>query len=137
MIKGLNHITLSVSDLDRSLAFYCELLGFKRRAVWKNGAYLEAGNIWLALLVDVSTIQTGRADYSHIAFDCDRSSFQQLSNTLANAGYASWQENKSEGDSYYFCDPDGHKLEIHVGDLETRLASMKEEPWAEFKFFDD
>src|SRR5215467_8316955 len=30
-ITGLNHVTLAVSDLDRSVAFYCGLLGFSLR----------------------------------------------------------------------------------------------------------
>lgn len=28
MITGINHITLSVSNVDRSFAFYAEVLGF-------------------------------------------------------------------------------------------------------------
>lgn len=31
------------------------------------------------------------------------------------------EENLSEGDSLYFLDPDGHKLELHVGSLQSRL----------------
>ena len=32
-------------------------------------------------------------------------------------------------------DPDGHKLEIHASDLETRLRSAKEQPWEGLEFF--
>ncbi len=45
------------------------------------------------------------------------------------------QDNSSEGDSLYILDPDGHKLELHVGDLESRLASMKAEPFDDMKLF--
>jgi len=33
MINGLDHVALSVSDLDRSLKFYCDLLGMKLKRV--------------------------------------------------------------------------------------------------------
>ena len=42
-ITGLNHLTMAVSDLDRSVAFYTELLGFSLRMRAPSSAYLEAG----------------------------------------------------------------------------------------------
>ena len=47
MIFGLNHITLAVIDRERSLALYRDLLGFRLRALWPDGAYLDAGALWL------------------------------------------------------------------------------------------
>jgi hypothetical protein len=35
----------------------------------------------------------------------------------------------------YFIDPNGHKLEIHASDWETRIKTAKANPWAEFEFF--
>ena len=32
MIKGIHHIAIIVSDIDRSLGFYCDLLGMKIKA---------------------------------------------------------------------------------------------------------
>lgn len=135
MISGLNHITLAVSDLERSFDFYSRLLGFQPVARWAKGAYLEAGELWLALILDPDFRDHERPDYSHIAFACSAKDFSSLSETLGREGYASWSENRSEGDSYYFKDPDGHKLEIHVGDLASRLKAMKDKPWGEIEFF--
>jgi hypothetical protein len=39
-----------------------------------------------------------------------------------------WKENTSEGDSLYFLDPDGHRLELHVGSLDSRLAHYAADP---------
>ena len=55
MITGINHITLSVIDLDKSFDFYIEVLGCKPVAKWKQGAYLLAGDLWLCLSVDEQT----------------------------------------------------------------------------------
>lgn len=135
MISGLNHITLAVEDLQRSFNFYTGVLGFDPAARWDKGAYLENGDIWLALLVDPKAKQAQRPDYSHIALSCTQDDFPALVQALEREGCASWSENVSEGDSFYFSDPDGHKLEIHVGDLGTRLRAMKENPWTEIQFF--
>ncbi|MBX6279702.1 UNVERIFIED_CONTAM: glutathione transferase, partial [Pseudomonas aeruginosa] len=47
-----------------------------------------------------------------------------------------WRQDKSEGDSLYFLDPDGHQLEAHVGDLKSRLATCRSHPYSEMEFFD-
>ena len=136
MISGINHITLTVSDLERSFEFYTNMLGFLPVAKWNNGAYLESsGGLWLALLAGDTTGTAQRIDYSHIAFSCDGESFGELRSRLAAEGHAAWQENRSEGQSYYFTDPDGHKLEIHVGNLATRIDAMKNNPRADFTFY--
>jgi len=51
-VLGLNHITLAVADVQRSLTFYRNILGFRVRAIWAEGAYLEAGSLWLCLSRD-------------------------------------------------------------------------------------
>ena len=55
MVVGINHITLSVSNLEISFNFYTQILGCKPLAKWKRGAYLLAGNLWLCLSVDRNT----------------------------------------------------------------------------------
>ena len=51
------------------------------------------------------------------------------------SGAAEWQRNTSEGDSVYFLDPDGHKLELHVGDWRSRLESCRTVPYDDMGFF--
>ena len=126
MISGLNHITLTVSQLDISLEFYTKILGFVPEVKWKKGAYLSANGIWLCLSVGSPCPSS---DYSHIAFSVTQSQLTDLRELIKVHQVTVWQPNTSEGDSIYLLDPDGHKLELHVGDLQTRLSALKTQPY--------
>lgn len=134
-VVGLNHVTLAVVDLPRSVTFYSELLGFAVRALWANGAYLEAGDFWLCLSCEDEANAAPRSDYSHIAFSINERDFARMRDRL-NAECTIWKDNVSEGDSTYFLDPDGHKLELHLGSLETRLSHYRENPNKGVQVFD-
>ena len=124
-IRGLNHITLATTDLPRAIAFYTDALGLSLEHQWEQGAYLSAGNLWLCLSVDghVSDV----TDYTHVAFDVAADDFTLTCTRLTKHGAKSWKINRSEGDSFYFTDPDGHKLELHVGDLASRMAHISKQ----------
>ena len=129
MIIGINHLTLSVRNVEQSLAFYTEVLGFRPMARWPNGAYLLAGDFWVCLVFDEETRGTALPEYTHVAFTVAPRDFVALSDQIRAAGASIWQDNRTEGASLYFLDPNGHKLEIHASDLEARLRSAKENPW--------
>lgn len=135
-VGALNHVTLSVTELDRSFRFYAHVLGFRPLARWKRGAYLLAGEqTWLCLTVDARTRAEPLAEYSHLAFGVTTEGFAHAVAKIRASGARSWQENISEGESYYFLDPDGHKLELHVGDWRSRLAACKHQPYEGMEFF--
>ena len=123
-VTGLNHITLAVKDLDRSILFYRDILGLDLVKVWPGGAYLEAGSFWICLSPDSVTRDTPHPDYTHIAFSVEEDDFPSLCQQIKEFGVEVWKENKSEGASFYFLDPDCHKMELHVGDLQSRLRVM-------------
>ena len=58
-----------------------------------------------------------------------------LAERLRQAGVEEWKSNRSEGESLYFLDPDGHQLEIHAGDLASRLAACREKPYQGMVFY--
>src|SRR6516165_6384364 len=122
MITGINHLTLSVRDVDRSFCFYVDTLGLKPLARWQRGAYLLAGDLWLCLIEDERTRPSALPEYSHIAFSVPEPCFNNAAARIRVSGATIWQD---EGPSVYFLDPDGHKLEIHSGDWQTRLRAMK------------
>lgn len=135
MLNGLNHLTLAVTDLERSLRFYRALPGLRLHARWDNGAYFSCGALWLCLSVDTHVAEN--SDYTHYAFSVSEEDFEQTVAGLAAQGAVVWKDNKSEGASYYFLDPDGHKLELHVGSLAQRLAACREKPYAGMVFYDE
>jgi len=136
MITGLNHITLSVADLERSFHFYSNVLQCQPVAKWKRGAYLLAGELWLCLTLDANTRKASSPEYTHFALSIAASDFQVFSKRLLQLGVKSWQQNYSEGDSLYILDPDGHKLELHVGNLQSRLTAIRKFPYEEMEFFE-
>ena len=133
MIKALNHITLAVENLDTSLTFYTKILDFKAHVRWDKGAYLQLGDLWLCLAVGEVTM---REDYSHIAFSIDKDAFKAFADKLTKNQVLLWKVNKSEGESIYFLDPDKHKLEAHVGDLQSRLMSLRDKPYSGLQWLD-
>lgn len=129
MITGINHLTLAVRDLDRALHFYVELLGCRPQVRWARGAYLLAGELWLCLSLDDQAPETPAPHYTHFAFSVAENEFAALQTRLRGAGVSEWKSNRSEGASLYLLDPDQHKLELHVGDLPSRLRALREHPY--------
>jgi len=127
-VSGINHVTFDVANVEASVEFYRDVLGCELVARWPAGAYLTAGRTWIAL-VRRGQPPSPATDYSHIAFDVSREQFIGLSERIRASGARVWQENWTEGESLYFEDPTGHRLEIHCTDLVTRLRAVRKEPW--------
>lgn len=137
MITGLNHITIAVKDLERSFQFYKEILEFKPLIRHSQGAYFLAGDFWFCMDLDSRTRAAPLPEYTHFAFSVSSENFENLSTQIKKSGAKIWKENVSEGDSLYFMDPDGHKLEIHVGSWKTRIESIMKRPWSDsIEYFD-
>lgn len=129
MIRGLNHITFTVSSLQRSRYFY-QRLGFVEQVSWDLGAYLssaalegEAG-LWLCLAVGEPQPSQ---DYSHTAFSVCQLDLDKLKQEFC---HRQWQANSSHGDSLYLLDPDDHKLELHSSSLAERLKHLQSKPYS-------
>lgn len=136
MITGINHVTLAVRDLAASLHFYTEVLGCRLLARWPRGAYLAAGELWLALILDARAREGPLPEYTHVAFHVPAAHFEAAAARIRGAGATVWQDNRSEGASLYFLDPTGHKLEIHATDLAERLRTARLAPWEGLEFCD-
>ena len=127
MITGANHYTLAVSDIERSFHFYRDIVGLKALCKWPKGAYFLAGDFWFCLNVDPQRESKPDPHYTHFAFTVKPEDFPAMVAKLQDAGCAAFKENTSPGDSFYFLDPDGYRLELHVGTWQSRLKAFKKE----------
>lgn len=141
MITGLNHITLAVKDIEESFSFYRTVMGFTPLCKWEGSAYFLVGNpdqlgcLWFCLDRDASHQNT--SCNIHYAFSVSTEDFRAMSQRIISSGTLIYKENCSPGDSLYFLDPDGHKLEIHVGNWQTRVQAKKKNPgnWKNVEWF--
>jgi catechol 2,3-dioxygenase-like lactoylglutathione lyase family enzyme len=115
---GLDHVAITVSDLERSIAFYSEVLGLERKyEEWNVPMFMLAGSSGLALFPAESHPGEGgdgKAEIRimHIAFRVDRPEFDRARAELPSAGVEPRFEDHGSVHSIYFQDPDGHELEL-------------------------
>lgn len=121
----INHITLAVTNLDRSFAFYRDTMEAKPIMRSHTSAYLELYGLWIALVAAERTTPIGKDCYTHLAFTAPDSLYRKLLRLVAAGSLPTWQETSTEGDSIYFLDPDGNKLELHKTTLKDRIAHGK------------
>ena len=119
MIQGLDHIALAVSDLQRSVDFYCDVLGMR---IVDSGSTENAEFYWLnfgvaqTLNLALNPGQTPKAlgvelDWSrtpHIAFSAPDATLEVFEKRLDGRGILY----KRSATSLYFTDPDGNYLEV-------------------------
>jgi len=134
-IIGMNHITLAVKDIDKAFEFYSKVVDLKPLVKWDKGAYFLINNFWFCLNVDKN--RRTNPCYTHYAFTVAEENFRRISQNIIDSGTQIFKENSSSGNSLYFLDPDDHKLEIHVGTWQERIAEKKSKPgdWKNIKWF--
>ena len=116
-------------------------MGFTPLCKWEGSAYFLVGDLndphalWFCLDRDAERQKTSCS--THYAFSVSHEDFKAMSERIIHSGVTLFKENTSPGESLYFLDPDGHKLEIHVGDWKTRIAAKKENPgkWTHVEWF--
>jgi catechol 2,3-dioxygenase-like lactoylglutathione lyase family enzyme len=119
-LEGLDHIALAVKDVERSVAWYKEVLGLERRYQDAWGSYpavVGAGTTSIALFPVDGPEPKPRPDSDvlamrHFAFRTDRANFDLARRELSQRGILLHSEHHGISESLYFQDPDGHELEI-------------------------
>ncbi|WP_163266254.1 VOC family protein [Chelativorans alearense] len=127
MLKGFEHAGITVRNIDRSLAFYDDLLGLKlvvrRLGLYGNEiAFLNAGNCMLELVCPATgallaeDVAEGRAGIRHLTFSFD--DIEETYRKLEEAGVEMVEPprpayNPDIVGKVAFCrDPDGLLIEL-------------------------
>ena len=133
-VSKVGHIVLRVRDLERSLSFYCEVLGLKEVARRDFGdgpiAFLSTGNshhdIALTEAADTCPPRQSRLDHFALKVGDTLQELADVKRALASRGTAvhiALDHRVSQG--LYISDPDGNLIELYVDEDE---ALWREDP---------
>ena len=119
-IRNLDHVVVRVSDVDRSLAFYCEILGCsEERRVERIGlVQLRAGSCMIDLIdAKDNSPSVGSENMDHFAVRLESFNEAEIRSFLTEHGIASGEATsrygaEGDGPSIYIEDPDGNKVEL-------------------------
>ena len=125
-ITRLNHAVLYVSDLERSVRFYTDVLGFRRIPMTPEGfrgaAFLQAaGSVndhdlgLFEIGSQAGPSAAGRATVGmyHLAWEVDTlTELERLAGVLADAGALTGASDHGTTKSLYGADPDGLEFEV-------------------------
>lgn len=115
LIAGIHHVSLNVSDTERALAFYRDLLGLselERPAFPFGGAWLDAGQGRQVHLIETATVPDDVGQ--HVAF-----AVHDLDDAVAvlRAEGCRVSDAAPVGDTSarqaFVLDPDGNRVELH------------------------
>jgi catechol 2,3-dioxygenase len=112
-VTGIDHLNLQVSDLDRALRFYCEVLGMEKAfEELPDAVFLKAGNDLLTLAQTRGPVCTERFHFGFLVRSADE--MARWEQWLAERGLRI-EDRREEpaGGGIYFRDPDGYLLEIY------------------------
>jgi catechol 2,3-dioxygenase-like lactoylglutathione lyase family enzyme len=119
--RGLHHVAVLCSDVERTVRFYQEVLEFPLTEIFENRDYpgsnhffFDIGNGNLLAFFDFPGLDLGPyaevlGGLHHIAISVEPTRWEQLKANLDAAGVDYQSES---GTSVYFRDPDGVRLEL-------------------------
>lgn len=121
-VHRLNHAVLYVSDVERSVAFYRDALGFRTVTSFPGAAFLQApdstndhdlGLFEIGAAARPSDAGRGTVGLYHLAWEVDTlAELERLAGVLAEAGALVGASDHGTTKSLYAKDPDGLEFEV-------------------------
>jgi catechol 2,3-dioxygenase-like lactoylglutathione lyase family enzyme len=112
-VTGINHVVLHVSDVDRSVKFYMEVLGFESRNISvgseRKMSFLRCGIQGLDLFEVAGDVHGGE-EMNHMALDVEADDLDEVIEKLEKAGIDASE--RTPRNSVFIHDPDGHQIEM-------------------------
>jgi catechol 2,3-dioxygenase-like lactoylglutathione lyase family enzyme len=132
-LEGIDHVALSVGDVERAAQWYIDVLGFARRheGMWDGiPVFIGKGTTAIALFPVRSKESSAPSERRgvrmlHLAFRANRKGFLAAQEELKQRGIQFEFQDHEISHSIYFRDPDGHQLEITTYDLEGAGPSKR------------
>ena len=124
--RGVHHLALLCSDVERTIRFYQELLGFPLVELFENRDYQGSTHLFFDLGHDntlaffdfpglgLGPYQEVLGGLHHLAISVDQAHWDSAKARLEAAGIPTHVESEI---SLYFSDPDGVRLELIAEDL--------------------
>jgi catechol 2,3-dioxygenase-like lactoylglutathione lyase family enzyme len=124
--QGVHHLALLCSDVERTIRFYQELLGFPLVELFENRDYKGSTHLFFDIghdntlaFFDFPDLGLGPYEevlggFHHLAISVSREQWDAARKRLDDAGIATQIESEV---SVYFSDPDGVRLELIAEDL--------------------
>lgn len=137
MIKNIAHIAITVEDMNKSIDFYCRVLGFKKAfeiADPNTGSpwivYVSIGNgQFVELFYNGETPNPWdikQRGFSHLCFEVE--DIHQIAKQIEDSGYILDKQPKFGVDNNWQCwtrDPDGVRIEMmQLGDDSPQKRSI-------------
>jgi catechol 2,3-dioxygenase-like lactoylglutathione lyase family enzyme len=131
--RGIHHMALISSDVERTVRFYQDVLGFPLTEVMENRDYpgsthffFDAGNGNAIAFFDLPGLDLGPyaevlGGLHHVAISITRENWLAARARLQESGVEVHEES---GTSIYFRDPDGARLELLAEPLGTMYGEQ-------------
>jgi catechol 2,3-dioxygenase-like lactoylglutathione lyase family enzyme len=119
--RGVAHFSISVTDMDKSLKFYTDIMGCRHLFTNPPGtmSFVDAAGMCLILCKQDATVNPSLHDHNgvHHSFLVDSDKYQESIKFLEDSGVEVFFEEDRQGGVVngpraYFRDPDGTVLEI-------------------------